>query len=50
MRLDGILLRMYDGLRIALGAVTGRRYKPARLGHARREPDAAAHLFAAETE
>jgi hypothetical protein len=50
MRLDGILLRMYDGLRMPLGAAMGRRYKPARPDHARREPDAAAHLFAAETE
>jgi hypothetical protein len=50
MRLYGVLLRMFDVLRMPLGVAMSRRYKPARPGHARRVPDAVARLFAAETE
>ena len=50
MRVNGILLRIFDGLRLPLGAAPGHRYKPARPGRVLRGPDPAAHLFAAETD
>lgn len=46
---EHVLLRKFDGTRLPLGGVKTRRYKPDRPGRVLRGPDAAAHLFAAET-